>query len=75
MRRVEAVDPEERAGRCDSGSGRKEKSLCQVPPKVEMRFSSASFSTALAGREAKSPRMLGMMQKLQRLLQPSEIFR
>jgi len=32
-------------------------------------------NTSAAGRERRSPRSLGMMQKLQRLLQPSEIFR
>ena len=32
-------------------------------------------STSVAGRDARSPRSFGMMQKLQRLLQPSEIFK
>ena len=36
---------------------------------------SASHKTSAAGRETRSPRSLGMMQKVQRLLQPSEIFR
>ena len=36
---------------------------------------SASRSTSPAGRETRSPRSFGMMQKVQRLLQPSEIFR
>ena len=36
---------------------------------------SASRSTSLAGRDTRSPRSFGMMQKLQRLLQPSEIFK
>ena len=36
---------------------------------------SASRSTSAAGRETRSPRSFGMMQKVQRLLQPSEIFR
>ena len=35
----------------------------------------ASLSTSPMGRETRSPRMLGMMQKLQRWLQPSLIFR
>ncbi|CFW44275.1 Uncharacterised protein [Bordetella pertussis] len=36
---------------------------------------SASLSTSPTGRLTRSPRMEGMMQKLQRWLQPSEIFR
>jgi hypothetical protein len=35
---------------------------------------SASYSTDAIGREARSPRICGMMQNEQRLLQPSEIF-
>ena len=35
----------------------------------------ASSSTEPTGRETKSPRILGMMQKVQRWLQPSEIFK
>ena len=36
---------------------------------------SASRSTSAAGRDTRSPRSFGMMQNVQRLLQPSEIFR
>ena len=36
---------------------------------------SASRRIASGRRLARSPRMLGMMQKLQRWLQPSEIFK
>jgi hypothetical protein len=36
---------------------------------------SASRSTSPIGRETRSPRSDGMMQKVQRWLQPSEIFR
>lgn len=36
---------------------------------------SASRSTSAAGRLTRFPRRDGMMQKLQRLLHPSEIFR
>jgi hypothetical protein len=36
---------------------------------------SASRSTSSTGRDTRSPRIDGMMQKLQRWLQPSEIFR
>ncbi len=35
---------------------------------------SASYSTDAIGRDTRSPRICGMMQKVQRLLQPSEIF-
>jgi hypothetical protein len=38
------------------------------------RFS-ASFITSPIGRDTRSPRIEGMMQKVQRWLQPSEIFR
>ncbi len=35
----------------------------------------ASRTTSPIGRDTRSPRIDGMMQKLQRWLQPSEIFR
>ena len=45
----------------------------KLTPAVTSR--SASRNTSAAGRDTRSPRSLGMMQKVQRLLQPSEIFK
>ncbi|SSS24728.1 Uncharacterised protein [Acinetobacter baumannii] len=40
------------------------------------RFNAAASSNTLpTGRDTKSPRMLGIIQKVQRWLQPSDIFK
>ena len=49
--------------------------LAKYNAAMEAKDEAASIISSPIGRETKSPRIDGMMQKLQRWLQPSEIFR
>ena len=46
-----------------------------VDPVCDPLTQSIRRNTSAAGRETRSPRSFGMMQNVQRLLQPSEILR